>query len=468
MAKTQKWVVMTDKKIPYEKIWKILRSSDAKIHFIGAFGVSMRSLVKITLTYPASVSVSDVRRDDECISELESLGAKVYVGHHPETVESASLIVYSHAIHDDDPELSLAKALGIPTVSRADYLGMLMLDYKERIGISGTHGKSTTTAMLDRIFSFAMKNPTVLSGAKLSSGDTMRRGGQDVLIYEACEYKDSFLRFSPTVAVALNLELDHTDYFKDIFELRESFRRALSHASSVAIVNYDDENLQKILRGIKTNVVTFGQRVLADYRYVITSFLPIGYEFDVIHGGRVIGSFVLNAPGIFNVANATAAIVTALELGIDIAPIREAIATFPGIARRLEYIGEYHQRPVYYDYAHHPTEIAATINAVRILTHERVTVVFKPHTYSRTKGLWEDFKHSLMLADHVVLGDIYPAREAPIADITSERLAREIGDNAIYCSDEDAAYQVLNNTAGAIIIMGAADMEYIRRALLES
>jgi UDP-N-acetylmuramate--alanine ligase len=242
----------------------------------------------------------------------------------------------------------------------------------------------------------------------------------------------------------------------------------MSHASSLAIVNYDDENLNKIIPGIKTKVVTFGQRVLADYRYVITSFLPIGYEFDVIKGGKIIGTFVLNAPGIYNVTNAVAAIVTAIEYGIDIAPIREAIATFQGIARRLEYIGEYHQRPVYYDYAHHPTEIAAVINAVRILTHERVTVVFKPHTFSRTKGLWEDFKHSLMLADHVVLGDIYPAREMPILDITSERLAREIGDTAIYCSDEETPYCVLNNTAGAIIIMGAGDMEYIRRALTES
>ncbi len=458
---------MTDKKIPYEKIWKIIRSADSKVHFIGAFGVSMRSLIKLTVGYNASVSASDRVADMRCFDELKALGVDVHIGHDASVVDGASLVVYSHAIHEDNPELARARELGIISVTRADYLGLIMKDYKSRIGVSGTHGKSTTTAMLDVIFAAAKTDPTVLSGSELPHRDTLRRGGRDVMIYEACEYKDSFLRFSPTIAIALNLELDHTDYFKDIFELRESFRRAMSHASSFALVNYDDENLNKIIPGIKAKVITFGQRVLADYRYVITSFLPIGYEFDILKHGNKIGTFVLNAPGIYNVTNATAAIVTAIEFGIDVDVIRRAVANFSGIPRRLEYIGDYHQRSVYYDYAHHPTEIAAVINAVRILTHERVTVIFKPHTYSRTKGLWEDFKHALSLADRVILCDIYPAREAPIPDITSERLAAEIGDSAIYCSEEECEQRVNNDTAGAIIIMGAGDMDNIRRTLLQ-
>ncbi|MBQ7386693.1 MAG: UDP-N-acetylmuramate--L-alanine ligase [Clostridia bacterium] len=458
---------MTDKKIPYEKIWKIIRSQGARVHFIGAFGVSMRSLIKLTVGYNVAVSASDRTEDKACFAELKSLGVDIHIGHDATLVDGASLVVYSHAIHEDNPELARTRELAIPAVTRADYLGLLMKDYSNRIGVSGTHGKSTTTAMLDAIFTAAKTRPTVLSGSELPHGDTMREGERGVMIYEACEYKDSFLRFSPSIAIALNLELDHTDYFKDIFELRESFRRAMSHASSFALVNYDDENLNKIIPEIKTKVVTFGQRVLADYRYVITSFLPIGYEFDILKHGNKLDSFVLNAPGIYNVTNATAAIVTAIEFGIDIETIKRAVASFSGIPRRLEYIGDYHQRPVYYDYAHHPTEIAAVINAVRILTHESVTVVFKPHTYSRTKGLWEEFKHAFMLADHVILNDIYPAREAPIADITSERLAMEIGDTAIYCSDAECEYHVYNDTSGAIIIMGAGDMEYIRRVLIE-
>ncbi len=467
MPKTPKQVSATDKKIPYEKIKKIIRTKDARIHFIGGFGVSMRSLIRLTLAYNTSVSTSDRSDDIRCAGELRALGVDVHIGHDAALVEGASLVVYSHAVHEDNPELLRTRELGIPAVTRADYLGLIMKDYTHRIGVSGTHGKSTTTAILDFIFSSASTDPTVLSGSELPSGDMIREGGRDVMIYEACEYKDSFLRFSPTISIALNLELDHTDYFKDIFELRESFRRAMSHASSFAVINYDDENLNKILPDIKAKVVTFGQRVLADYRYVITSFLPIGYEFDIIKGANKLGSFVLNSPGIYNVTNATAAIVTALEFGIDIKIIQRAIARFSGIARRLEYIGDYRQRPVYYDYAHHPTEIASVINAVRILTHERVTVVFKPHTYSRTKGLWEDFKHALMLADHVILGDIYPAREAPIPDITSERLAAEIGDTAIYSHDDECEMHINNDTAGAIIIMGAGDMEYIRRVLIQ-
>lgn len=467
MPKSEKQVSARDRKMPREKVWRIIRSDKTRIHFIGAFGASVRSLIKLTRAYGTNVSGSDRDMNAKAYEELTSLGADIHVGHAKENVEGVSLVVYSHAIHEDNPELIRARELEIPAISRAEYLGVLMSDYSSRIGVSGTHGKSTTTAILDAIFSKSTISPTVLSGSTLPSGSEMRLGERSLMIYEACEYKDSFLQFSPSIAIALNLELDHTDYFKDISELRESFRRAMSHASRCAIVNYDDENLNKIIPGIKSRVVTFGQRVLADYRYSVTGFLPLGYEFDILKHGSKIGSFKLSVPGIYNVVNATAAIVAALEYGIDINIIKEAVESFGGLPRRLEHVGDFGGRVVYYDYAHHPTEIASVINTVKMLTHDRVTVIFKPHTYSRTKSLWEDFRRALMLADRVVLGDIYPAREEPIEGISSSRLAFEIGDSAIYCADSQIVDVVNTETVGAIIVMGAADMEHIKNALIK-
>ena len=466
MPKPEKQVAVRDKRIPHDKVWRILRREGARIHFIGAFGVSVRSLIKLTLSYGTQVSASDRELDESVCGELTSLGADIYIGHEPRAVEGASLVVYSLAIHEDDPELHHARELDIPAISRSEYLGVIMSDYASRIGVSGTHGKSTVTAMLDAIFAEAAKDPTTLSGSLLPIGDTMRHGGKDVMIYEACEYKDSFLRFSPTTAIALNLELDHTDYFKDISELCESFRRAMSHATVSAIINADDRNLSRIITQIKTKTVTFSKRAGSDYRYVITGFLPSGYEFEVLKGDESISIFRISIPGSYNVTNAAAAVVCALEYGIEVDKIKAALESFGGISRRLEYLGDMKNRPVYYDYAHHPTAIAAVISAVKMLTHERITVIFKPHTYSRTKSLWDDFRRSLMLADHVILTDIYAAREEAVEGVCSERLAHEIGDSAVYCADTDVA-MALDNTSGAIIIMGAGDMRYIKDTIVE-
>lgn len=465
MPKEQNTTPSRGKRVPREKVYRIIKSDGAVIHFIGIGGISMSALARLTIEYGRTVTGSD-RGSFFMLGELISLGARIGIGHDPAMVEGASLVVYSHAIGEDEPELARAAELEIPTVSRAEYLGALMLDFSHRIGVSGTHGKSTTTAMLDRIFTAANTKPTVLSGAKLESGSQLRMGDTGTLIYEACEYRDSFLRFSPTVAIALNLELDHTDYFKDISELRESFRRALSHASAFAVVNSDDGNLARIIGGIKTRVVTFGQRATADYRYHITAFLPDGYEVEIERYDNLMAAFKLNLFGTYNVTNAVAAIVTAIEFGIDASVACAAIADFSGIERRLEYVGEHRLHPVYYDYAHHPTAISCAINAVKMMTHGDVTVIFKPHTYSRTRSLWEDFKAALSLADRVILTDVYAAREEPIAGITSERLAREIGDHAVYARDEDVTHELDQIPSGAIIIMGAGDMENIKEAVL--
>ncbi len=455
-----------EKQISFGKLLKLSLAPGAKIHFIGIGGASMSSLAAIALASGVRISGSDTE-DNETIGRLRSLGAEIKKGHSSSNVKGASLVVYSHAISEDNPERLEAVAREIPTVSRAEYMGALMIRYKNRIGVSGTHGKSTTVAMLDAIFSHALAEPTVLSGSELPSGQNFKIGSEDLLIYEACEYKDSFLSFSPTIALALNLDLDHTDYFHDIRALRRSFTKALGKATKFALINSDSENLVPVIRRMGQKTLTFGQNERADYRYRITSFHDCGFEFVIERRATRIAELKINIPGVFNVTNAAAAAIIAIEYGIDIEIIKEALSDFSGIKRRLEYIGDRGGRPVYYDYAHHPAEIRASLNALKILTGEDITVIFKPHTYTRTKSLWEDFCRSLSMAERVILTDIYPAREKEIPGISSSRLAYDIGSKAVCIPDSEVCAEVDKISNGAIVIMGAGDMSEIKRELLE-
>ncbi len=451
-----------------KEILKILRSeapSDRTLHFIGIGGCSMYTLAVLSRSRGFRVTGSD-RAESDRTRRLMEMGVTVYIGHEPSHADGADLIIYTHAISERNPEYLAALALGLPMLSRAEYMGILMRDYNNRIGISGTHGKSTTVAMLDRIFTAASSDPTTLSGAELSDGESLHIGNGKLLIYEACEYKDSFLSFAPTVAVSLNLELDHTDYFTDISALRRSFALAMSRASSFALINYDDENLRAIIPDIKAPVITFGQSERADYRYLITSFSDSSTEFTVYSHGVTVGVFRLNIPGVHNVTNAAAAISVALEFGIAKERIATAIDEFRPIPRRMELVGAHRSRAVYYDYAHHPTEISATISTLKLMTSEPITVVFKPHTYSRTASLWDGFLSALSLADHVILTDIYPAREDPIPGITSRRLSDNLGEKAIFSPDGEVPSYVDSFTDGVIIVMGAGDMEEIKNSLI--
>ena len=451
-------------RITYDEIIRISRGG-RKIHFVGIGGVSMYSLARLANLFGATVSGSD-REASPRTDSLASLDMEIFIGHRAENVDGAHLVVYSHAIDEDNPELMYAREHNIPTVSRAEYLGAMMLEYKGRIGISGSHGKSTTTAMLDAIFAHSGAMPTTLSGADLLTGDPMRLGSSDILIYEACEYRDSFLRFTPTIAIGLNLELDHTDYFPNIDTLCGSFLRSFNRAEELVILSGDDPNFKKIIPKITTKVITFGRSKGNTYRYDISSFREGNFLFDLYKFENKIGSFELHLSGAFNVHNATAAIAAALEMGIDIDRIYEAVAAFRGISRRLELLGQAFGRDVYYDYAHHPTEIGASITALRGLNCGEITVVFKPHTYSRTKSLWNEMCSSLSFADYVLLTDIYAAREEPIPGITSENLARDIGENAAYIKDNEAAEYIMKNTRGAIVLMGAGDLTEIKNQLI--
>ena len=452
--------------ISFDRIRKITSDKNSTVHFIGIGGVSMYSLACIAMLRGARVSGSD-REESERTKKLAEKGALISIGHSTENIADASLVVYTHAISPDNIELWEAQRRAVPIVSRAEFMGAMMLGYSNRIGISGSHGKSTTVAMLDCIMSHAGTDPTVLSGADLSMGEPLKVGSDQLMIYEACEYKDSFLRFSPTISVGLNLELDHTDYFSSLDEMKQSFTKALGKASSVSVISGDDENLRRIMKNIKTRVVTFGSRYDNDYQYRITSFRDHGFEFSLSRFGSEIGRLEINLYGVFNVHNAVAAAVAALEYGIDFSVIYESLKEFSGISRRLELIGRRFLRPIYYDYAHHPTEIAAAINAMKMAEHEQITVIFRPHTYTRTQSLWQELIHALSLADYLVLTDIYPAREKPISGITSERLAREISHGAVCIKDGEVVNYVDQHTHGIILLMGAGDVEKIKKDLLD-
>lgn len=443
----------------------ILSNPGSVVHFIGVGGVSMYSLARLTYDMGILVSGSDREQNDR-VNDLLLRGCNITVGHSAGAVDNASLVVYSHAISEANPELVRSKELSVPTVCRAEYLGALMLDYSVRIGVSGSHGKSTTVAMLDSIFAVAEYGHTTLSGADLLIGSPYRAGSRDNLLYEACEYKDSFLHFNPTVAICLNVELDHTDYFRDLDHIKSSFASALNRSTDLVLANGDDENVRDLLSSVDGRVLTYGSGEDNDYRFSITSFGDDGYNFAIYKYGSHIGDFHLGMLGEFNIYSATVAIAASVEQGIDIEEIKLGIDRFNGIHGRLEYIGSRYGRAVYLDYAHHPTEIFASINALKSLGGP-LTVVFKPHTYSRTAALWDDFVFALSQADYTIVTDIFPARELPIEGITSLRLAEAVGGGAIYSPDDDIVQFIDSLTRGTIVLMGAGNYDKIKKNIVK-
>ena len=450
-------------KYGYEKISEFLSTPSPHVRFLGIGGVSMYSLARLTLERGMRVSGYDRERGEYC-ERLSALGVNISSEPDFASAASATLVVYSLAIDEYDREFIYAGSLGIPRVSRADFLSYLMSDYVNSIGISGTHGKSTVTAMLHEIFSVAGKSPTTALGARLPTGEPLSLGEGDVFIYESCEYRDSFLCMRPSVAVITNIEHDHPDYFKDEAAVVASFLECINRAEDIAVLPLDDKNILGILDKIKVPYVTYGISASADYGYSVDSFSDDGCKFTLFHGG-VSHTYTTQLIGYHNVANAACAAAVALEWGIADEDIKAALWSFRAPSRRLEYIGSYRGRQVFYDYAHHPTEISSAIGALRAWRSETVTVIFKPHTYTRTKAFWGGFVHSLSLADYVILTDIYAAREEPIFDITSERLAAEIGERAEYSTDGEIL-TALDKTEGTVILMGAGDVSAIRRRIL--
>lgn len=451
------------------KIAEVLNKKDVKIYFIGIGGISTSAIANALLLRGVRVFGSD-KELNENIEELDRKGAVTVCPHSPEFLIKADpdLVVYTLAIDSENAEYVAARRMKKPCISRAELLGVLIDESRFSIGVSGSHGKSTVTAMLSHIYEAAGLRPSVFCGARIGESGGFK-AGRDVMIYEACEYRNSFLHFSPDISVMLNLDIDHTDFFRDIEDLRASFASAATLAKRAVLISADDENLAPVLAGLKGRVRTFGKSEGADYRYEILSENKGKCSIAVFYKGDPLVKCTLSVAGEFNAANAAAAIAASQMAGIEPGTAASAIASFKGLPRRLEKISEGQGKALFYDYAHHPTEIRASLTALRSMGYSRIGVVFSPHTYSRTASLWREFAEALALSDECVVTDIYAAREEPIPAVDPARLAAAVrgsGGKAVYRTPEFASAAIIDSSVDAIVVMGAGDMTRIKRDLM--
>ena len=446
------------------------------IHFIGIGGISMSGLAEILMDEGFQVSGSDAHRS-ELTEHLESRGAVLYYGQKAENIKDGiDAVVYTAAIHPDNPEFMEVKRRGIPMLSRADLLGQMMKNYKHAIAVSGTHGKTTTTSMITEIFLQADNDPTISVGGILNSiGGNIRVGGPEFFVTEACEYTNSFLSFYPTMAVILNIEEDHLDFFKDIHDIRNSFRLFAEKVAEggLVIMNGDIEKYREITANVKGRVITFGHG--ADNDYTAENITYDEYarpSFDLLVKGDRICRLTLGVQGEHNVYNALAAVAAAVESGISYEDIAAGLAAYTGTNRRFEKKGELNGVTIIDDYAHHPQEIEATLKAARNYPHKRIWCAFQPHTYSRTKSFLEGFAESLSLADCVILADIYAARETDTLGVSSADIVKRLKEKGVEAwylptFPEIETFILENCIPGDLLItMGAGDIVKVGENLL--
>lgn len=433
---------------------KVFFSDYKRIHFIGIGGASMSGLAKFCLTNGFSVSGSDKATSHET-KKLAALGAKVFKGHSAENAKDAELAVYSSAVGADNPELLYALKNGIPICKRSELLGAILSLHKKTVAVSGSHGKTTTTAMLAEVMITAGFNPTVFLGGESKTFGNFRTGGRDYAVAEACEYKRNFLDISPDVAIILNIDNDHVDTYKTMSEAVNAF--SLFSKNSLNIVNADDAYARKIFN---SSTVTFGIRSLAAYKakYISKSERR---SFTAYAYGKRLGRVKLKVSGEHNVYNALAVIAAATELKIPFTAVLTALQNFDGVKRRNEYLGDFCGIKCFADYAHHPTEISAVLSA----ESGKTLVVFQPHTYSRTKALLNDFAAALGNADGIVIYKTYPAREKFSAEGDGKRLYEKIREtyakNITYARDYSALLKELKAQADKydkILFLGAGNI----------
>lgn len=411
-------------------------NANSHVHFIGIGGISMSALAHILLLKGIKVSGSDWT-ESEITKILSNDGADIAIGPNcAENITNPDLVVYTAAVAADNPELCEAKNKGIETLERADFLGELMLDFNMPVSISGTHGKTTTTSMLSCVLLEADEDPTILVGGVLNTiGGNYHIGKDKYLVFEGCEYVDSFLKFNPYAALILNIEEDHLDYFSGIEQIKSSFNKFMCKIpeNGYVVVNSDDKNVMDSLENVKCEIIKYGAD--GDYSYKNVSFDEKGCGiFDIYKNNEKLATLHLSVGGKHNVSNATAVFAAAHKMGVDINSIVKGIESFGGTKRRFEYKGTLNGAKVYDDYAHHPTEISATFDTASKMKHNKIWVVFQPHTYSRTNALLDDFVTALSKYDNVIVTDIYAAREKNTIGITSEAISDKI-ENARYISD---------------------------------
>lgn len=449
-----------------------------KIHCIGIGGIGLSAIAEIFMSRGYEVTGSDMRESD-ITEKLMAGGAGIFLGHRAKNVENADLVVYTVAVGDDNPELVRARELGIPTVTRAQALGALMKEYDHSIAISGTHGKTTTTSMVSLILKDAQREPTILVGGNLDEiGGNVYVGHKDFFVTEACEYRDSFLELSPSIEIILNIDSDHLDFFKDIEHISSSFEKFARLVPDDGVVIAYDANpfVRSVIEGLP-NAVTFGFSPGSDYFATNISFDNDGMpSFDVNCGESKLGRVALSVPGEHNILNALAAFACSHILGVDVDNIVKTLHEYKGIHRRFDILGRTNTDVrIIDDYAHHPTEIKATLSAVKNMKHNRLWCLFQPHTYTRTMALMDEFAEAFTDADMVMLAEIYAAREKNIYRISSQTLADKIREKdkgkevKYFDMFFDMAEYVYDNAkeGDLVLTMGAGDIYRVGEMILD-
>ncbi len=444
---------------------KILREEDKiitqvkNVHMIGIGGSGMCPLAEILHGKGYNITGSD-NNEGDTLNRCKSLGIKVFMGHNAENVKGAELVVYSAAISLDNSEIIYAKEHGIPTMERSHLLGAITRMYDNVIGVCGTHGKTSTTSMITQIFILNNLDPTAVIGGKLPLMNSNGRTGQsENMICESCEFVDTFLQLSPDMSVLLNIDNDHLDYFKTMDNLVLSFHKFIN-MSRVAFINGDDPLVQKAATDIGAEKITFGTGKDNMYRADNIEKSKYGFKFDVIKNGDFVINIEMHIPGIHNVMNGLAAFAVADYMGVESAGIKSALEKFTGAGRRFEFLGEFGGFRLADDYAHHPTELKATLSAAKSLDYNRVIAVFQPFTFSRTALLLDEFTDALKIADYVILTPIMGSREKNTYGVYSEDILKGLKNGVVKETFSDVADEIIRvaEKGDLVITMGGGDI----------
>jgi len=450
-----------------------------QIHCIGIGGIGLSAIVEVLINRGYFVTGSDMK-ESEITDKLIAKGACIFLGHRAKNIEGADLVVYSSAIAKDNPERVRAKEMGIPSITRAEMLGLLMKDYKNSVAVSGAHGKTTTTSMISLILEDAKKDPTILVGGNLEQiGGNVKIGEGEYFITEACEYMDSFLSLKPKIEIILNIDSDHLDYFKDIEHIVRSFKKFTQLVpENGEIIAFDGNPFVHSIINELDNVITFGFNESCTYYGTEIDFGLVGMpRFTVNYKGEKLCKIQLAVPGEHNILNALAAVACCNYLGIEIETIVKTLEAYKGTQRRFDLIGITKDNvKIVDDYAHHPTEIRATLAAAQKIPHKDLWCLFQPHTYTRTMALFNDFADAFALADKIIMADIYAAREKNVYKISSKDLVNEIkkrnpGKEVYYFANfDEIANFVVNNAQSEdlVITMGAGDIYKVAEIIIEN
>ena len=446
-----------------------------KVHMIGIGGISMSGIAYMVKDLGAIVTGSDVNFSS-ITDKLNADGILVNIGHHPEMINDADIVVYTAAIREDDPERLMAKNLDKKTYERAEFLGLLSKSYENCLCISGTHGKSTTTGMVATCFLEAKLNPTIQIGAMLKEiNGNIHIGSQKYLIMESCEYADSFLHFFPTGIIITNIDNDHLDYFKTLDNIKKSFKKYINLLpdNGILVLNNDDDNAKDIIDGFDKKVITYGINNNADYMAKNITKNELGYySFDIYSNDKFITNINLGISGKHNVYNALAAFILSNNYINDINIVKIGLEKYRGVGRRFEYLGKYNGAFVFDDYAHHPTEIKTTLDAVVNTKHNKNWAIFQSHTYSRTKEHLDEFADVLSNFDNIIIAPIYAAREINTFNISENMLVDKIkqkNKNVVYLDSFEKIENYLKQNVkenDLIITIGAGDVYKIAKDLV--